>query len=115
MFEKTATVYEGNKVNVNKIKALKSGVYKVTASINGGQSSDYVYVVVPGDVDRSGDIDVNDADEISNYFIKAINSVFTYPVDEFTLILADLDAGGDIDANDSDIVSNMFVGNIETN
>ena len=115
MFEKTATVYEGNKVNVNKIKALKSGVYKVTASINGGQSSDYVYVVVPGDVDRNGIVDPNDADTISNYFLTDdVKSAFNI-VDEFTLILAELDYNGIIDPNDADIISNMFLGNIETN
>ena len=115
MFEKTATVYEGNKVNVNKIKALKSGVYKVTASINGGQSSDYVYVVVPGDVDRNGIVDLNDSDAISNYFITDdVNSAFKV-VDAFTLILAELDYNGIIDTNDADIAANMFVGNIETN
>ena len=115
MFEKTATVYEGNKVNVNKIKALKSGVYKVTASINGRQSSDYVYVVVPGDVDRNGIVDLNDSDAISNYFITDdVNSAFKV-VDAFTLILAELDYNGIIDTNDADIAANMFVGNIETN
>ena len=94
---------------------MKSGVYKVTASINGGQSSDYVYVVVPGDVDRNGIVDPNDADTISNYFLTDdVKSAFNI-VDEFTLILAELDYNGIIDPNDADIISNMFLGNIETN
>lgn len=114
MFEKTATVYEGNKVNVNKIKALKSGVYKVTASINGGQSSDYVYVVVPGDVDRNGFVDFNDSNQVGNYSVTEDNSAFKI-VDEFTLILAELDYNGFIDANDANIIGQMFLGVFETN
>ena len=114
MFEKTATVYEGNKVNVNKIKALKSGVYKVTASINGGQSSDYVYVVVPGDVDRNGFVDFNDSNQVGNYSVTEENTAFKI-VDEFTLILAELDYNGFIDANDANIIGQMFLGVFETN
>ena len=114
MFEKTATVYEGNKVNVNKIKALKSGVYKVTASINGGQSSDYVYVVVPGDVDRNGFVDFNDSNQVGNYSVTEDNTAFKI-VDEFTLILAELDYNGFIDANDANIIGQMFLGVFETN
>ena len=114
MFEKTATVYEGNKVNVNKIKALKSGVYKVTASINGGQSSDYVYVVVPGDVDRNGFVDFNDSNQVGNYSVIEENTAFKI-VDEFTLILAELDYNGFIDANDANIIGQMFLGVFETN
>ena len=114
MFEKTATVYEGNKVNVNKIKALKSGVYKVTASINGGQSSDYVYVVVPGDVDRNGFVDFNDSNQVGNYSVTEDNAAFKI-VDEFTLILAELDYNGFIDANDANIIGQMFLGVFETN
>ena len=114
MFEKTATVYEGNKVNVNKIKALKSGVYKVTALINGGQSSDYVYVVVPGDVDRNGFVDFNDSNQVGNYSVTEENTAFKI-VDEFTLILAELDYNGFIDANDANIIGQMFLGVFETN
>ena len=114
MFEKTATVYEGNKVNVNKIKALKSGVYKVTASISGGQSSDYVYVVVPGDVDRNGFVDFNDSNQVGNYSVTEDNAAFKI-VDEFTLILAELDYNGFIDANDANIIGQMFLGVFETN
>ena len=114
MFEKTATVYEGNKVNVNKIKALKSGVYKVTALINGGQSSDYVYVVVPGDVDRNGFVDFNDSNQVGNYSVTEENTAFKI-VDEFTLILAELDYNGFIDANDENIIGQMFLGVFETN
>ena len=114
MFEKTATVYEGNKVNVNKIKALKSGVYKVTASINGGQSSDYVYVVVPGDVDRNGFVDFNDSNQVGNYSVTEDNTAFKI-VDESTLILAEIDYNGFIDANDANIIGQMFLGVFETN
>ena len=96
MFEKTATVYE------------------VTASINGGQSSDYVYVVVPGDVDRNGFVDFNDSNQVGNYSVTEDNSAFKI-VDEFTLILAELDYNGFIDANDANIIGQMFLGVFETN
>ena len=99
MFEKTATVYEGNKVNV---------------SINGGQSSDYVYVVVPGDVDRNGFVDFNDSNQVGNYSVTEENTAFKI-VDEFTLILAELDYNGFIDANDANIIGQMFLGVFETN
>ena len=116
MFEKTATVYEGNKVNVNKIKALKSGVYKVTASINGGQSSDYVYVVVPGDVDRNGLVNINDANQIANYSItRDKEESFNYPIDEFSLILAELDRNSIVNINDANTVVKMYIKEIESN
>ncbi len=108
MFEKTTTVYEGNKLNVNRIKALRSGVYKVTASINGGQSSDYIYAVVPGDVDRNGDINNQDADKIKKYYETGKIDVFKYQPDEFTLTLADLDQNKIIDLNDATIVKNIY-------
>ena len=116
MFEKTATVYEGNKVNANKIKALKSGVYKVTASINGGQSSDYVYVVVPGDVDRNGLVNINDANQIANYSItRDKEESFNYPIDEFSLILAELDRNSIVNINDANTVVKMYIKEIESN
>ena len=64
---RTASTYVAGQTNTNKASAVKSGVYKVTAKLPNGES-DYAYLVVPGDVNRNGSIDVGDVSQFSIYY-----------------------------------------------
>lgn len=106
-----STTYQPGVENFTKATAIKSGVYKVTATLDNGEF-DYAYVVVPGDMDRNAVIDDVDSDEISGYMI----GVTAFSIDDiFTLILADLDFNDVIDDSDVDIVNSMFINLVTSN
>lgn len=107
------TTYEVGKINTNKAIAIKSGIYKVTATLPNGES-DYAYVVVPGDVDRDGEVSTQDANEITRYSVSEEFVSFSVR-DEFTKILADIDYDYDVTTNDSLLATRMALQDLETN
>ena len=86
---------ENNKVSV---QSIKSGIYKVSVTIEG--NSDYCYVVVPGDVNRDAHIQANDASIVLRY-----SSNINPPInDGFTKALSDMNNDGYIQANDASMI-----------
>ena len=86
---------ENNKVSV---QSIKSGIYKVSVTIEG--NSDYCYVVVPGDVNRDAHIQANDASIVLRY-----SGNINPPInDGFTKALSDMNNDGYIQANDASMI-----------
>ncbi len=107
------TRYVVGAANINKTTAVKSGIYKVTATLPNGEN-DWAYVVVPGDVDRDSIVATNDGEEIIKY--ASLEDINSYSIkDAFTLILSDVDFDEFVTTNDGDIVIRMVIGKIESN
>lgn len=107
------STYTVGQPNYNHARALKSGVYKVTATLANGRS-DHAYIVVPGDTDRSGILAGRDAGLIDRYI--ATGNVGVFPqLDQFTLYLADVDGNDIVQSRDSRLVRQMVSGSITSN
>ncbi len=102
------TTYKVNQTNTNKSVAIKSGIYKVTATLINGEH-DWAYIVVPGDVDRDSTVSSNDASETTSY--ASLRNINKYSIiDEFTLILSDVDYDETVSTNDASLMIEMRIG-----
>lgn len=109
----TTSIYVAGQTNVNKATALVSGVYKVTVSLENGRN-DYAYLVVPGDVDRSGTLTSNDASMLGSYLEARDLSSFDVQ-DEFTLLLANLDLNRNVSVTDLSQLAAMIEREVDPN
>jgi len=87
-----------------EIKALRAGIVKVTAVIDGYKDS--IHIVVPGDTYRSGILDSTDTTTIER--LALIGALATD--DTFTPFTADMDGSFIVDSTDKTILTNMILG-----
>ncbi|MDR2514027.1 MAG: dockerin type I domain-containing protein [Christensenellaceae bacterium] len=101
---KTAAITATNGSAV--VNGQRSGIATLTATYNGATAS--IDVVVPGDVNRNGNVNSADASIIRDRFSGQTFAQIGVMVDQYTDFLADLNCNGNINSADSAIIRDMF-------
>ena len=103
---KETTIDVNSPKNTNKVSTTKSGIYKITATLPNGES-DFIYLVVPGDINRNGEVESGDIAQLYKYYRSAKTNAFSI-FDEFTLLLADMDKNSEHNPADLAILSKIY-------
>jgi hypothetical protein len=88
------------------VSGQRSGIVRLTATYQG--ASDFIDLVIPGDVNRNGNVNSADASIIRDRFGGQTFTQIGVTVDQYTDFLADLNCNGNINSADSSIVRDMF-------